>query len=158
MKNIFSKRKSETMGERNTRTKGINKSNEQLKRRWANWMNAHTISFTRQRWIVLLFLFIVCVGGVSVCIIINSFRLDESRLILITPIKKPNHILKTGEVNIGIKNLSAKDYSHIKEIRYYMDSLIKSSSGRIIYDSITSLHPGIMDSLHFIENYFQQLK
>ena len=158
MKNIFSKRKSETMGERNTLTKGINKSYEQLKRRWANWMNAHTISFTRQRWIVLLFLFIVFVGGISVYIIIYSFRSEESCLILIAPIKKPNQILKTGEPNLGPTRSPGNDYAHVKEIREFMDSLIKSPSGKILYDSITSRHMGLMDSLRFLENYFQQSK
>jgi len=39
-----------------------------------------------------------------------------------------------------------------------MDSLARSPSGKILYDSIISQRPGLMDSVRFIENYYQQLK
>lgn len=157
MKQFFFKRKRELIPQTNRVTKGTKKRFEQLKRYSANWMNDHTKSFTRQTWIVLLLLFITSAGSISIYIMINSFREHETNLIVITPIRKPNHILETGEANIGTRRLPAKEYNLMIDIRYYMDSLIKRQSGKIVYDSIITLHPGLMDSLRFIENYFQQL-
>lgn len=157
MKNIFSKRKSGTIAKSNILDKGIKKSYEQLKRCWANWMNDQTKSFTRQSWIVLLLLFITSIGSISIYIMTNSFQERETNLIVITPIRKPSQILETGEANIGTKNLTAEDYNHGKEIIDYIDSLIKRPSGKIVLDSILIYHPGLTDSLRFMETYFQQL-
>lgn len=157
MKQLFLKRKRESIPQSDRLTKGTKKRFEQLKRLSANWMNDHTKSFTRQTWIILLFLFITSAGSISIYIMINSFREHETNLIVIAPIRKPSYTLETGEANIGTRRLPAKEYNPVIEIRYYMDSLIKSQSGRIVYDSIITLHPGLMDSLRIIENYFQQL-
>lgn len=157
MNNLFSKRKSGTTSKSYIPDKGIKKSYEQLKRCWANWMNDQTKSFTRQRWMVLLFLFIISISTISIYIMIDSFQERETNLIVITPIRKPNHILETGEANIGTKSLAGEDYNHVKEIRNCIDSLIKSPSEKIVLDSIMIYHPALKDRLRFMENYFQQL-
>ncbi|ULT38451.1 hypothetical protein KRR40_25400 [Niabella defluvii] len=54
--------------------------------------------------------------------------------------------------------MSEAEYSRIKRFRVYMDSLARSPAGRTLYDSIIYHRPGLMDSVRFIENYYQQLK
>ena len=74
------------------------------------------------------------------------------------PIKKLKHATETGEPPIEAAEVSEAEYSRIKKFRMYMDSLARSPSGKILYKSITRHRPGLMDSVRFIENYYQQLK
>ena len=121
-------------------------------------MMKRTEKFSRCTWIVLLVLFVLSVSTYSVYLAVNSFIGKAGNSITITPIKKPKHATETGEVNKEAVEVTEAEYSRIKKFRMYMDSLAQSASGKTLYDSITSHRPGLMDSVRFIENYYQQLK
>ncbi|ULT42924.1 hypothetical protein KRR40_05095 [Niabella defluvii] len=96
--------------------------------------------------------FIQCLSGGE------RFYGQKDNSITITPIKKPKHATETGETKTDAAEVSEAEYSRIKNFRVYMDSLARSPSGKALYDSINNHRPGLMDSVRFIENYYQQLK
>lgn len=125
---------------------------------WANWMMKRTENFSRRTWIVLLILFVFSTSTYSIYLTVSAFSGKKSRSITITPIKKPKHAVETGDAHTEATEVSGAEYARIKKFRVYMDSLAQSPSGKNLYDSITSHRPGLMDSVRFIENYYQQLK
>lgn len=129
-----------------------------LQNRWATWMNRRTQTFSRNTWKLLLVLFVLTAGGWSVYLTISAFFKADGKSISITPIKKPAHINETGDVAATTPSITDTGYTHIKNFRLYMDSLARSPSGRIIYDSIIMYRPGLMDSIRMIEKYYQQQK
>lgn len=124
---------------------------------WADWMTRNTKRFSRCTWVVLLILFVLSVSTYSVYLGVNAIKGNGSNSISITPIKKPKHTTETGETNIAAVEVSEAEYRRIKKFSVYMDSLVRSPSGKILYDRITRLRPGLVDSVRFIESYYQQL-
>lgn len=156
---LFQKRKENNVEPKpNAISKGIQAGYKRLQGGWANWMMKRTENFSRRTWVVLLILFILSTSTYSVYLAVSAFTGKASNAISITPIKKPTHITETGEANRGTAEVSEAEYSRIKKFRVYMDSLARSPSGKILYDSINRQRPGLMDSVRFIENYYQQLK
>ncbi len=139
-------------------SKSIYTGYKRLQGSWADWMTKRTENFSQHTWIVLLILFVLSIGSYSTYVGVSALINKKSNLITITPIKKPKHATETGDANIEAAGVSEAEYSRIKKFRMYMDSLARSPSGKILYDSITSHRPGLMDSVRFIENYYQQLK
>ena len=156
---LFPKRKeSNSEPKPNAISKGIQTGYKRLQGGWANWMIRRTENFSRRTWFVLLILFVLCTGTYSIYLGVNAFTGKKSSSITITPIKKPKHITETGEANLEPAEVSEAEYSRIKRFRVYMDSLARSPAGKTLYDSIIHHRPGLMDSVWFIENYYQQLK
>lgn len=137
--------------------KGIQAGYKYLQGSWANWMTKFTEKFSHRTWIVLLILFVLSASAYSVYLAMSAFT-KASNSFTVTPIKKPKHATKTGEVPIEAAEVSETEYNRIKKLRVYMDSLARSPSGKAVYDSIISHRPGLMDSVRFIENYYKQLK
>ncbi|MGV8094842.1 MAG: hypothetical protein AB2L24_23570 [Mangrovibacterium sp.] len=131
---------------------------ERIRSAWAIWMARRTAGFTRRTWQVLLALFIGLSGGYSVYLAVNGFTNKDAKSISITPIKIPRHATQTGDTPKAAPQLSEAGYSRIRKFRIYMDSLAFSSTGRATYDSIMEQRPGLMDSVRFIETYYQPLK
>jgi hypothetical protein len=131
---------------------------KRIRSAWAAWMARRTAGFTRSTWRVLLSLFVVLFGGYSVYLAVNGFTTKQAKSISITPIKIPRHATQTGDTPKVAPQLSEAGYSRIKQFRIYMDSLALSPTGRATYDSIIKHRPGLMDSVRFIETYYQPLK
>ncbi len=156
---LFVKRKTSGAEPRpNAISGGIQKGYKCLQSGWANWMMRRTEKFSRRTWLVLLILFVLSTSTFSIYLAVNAVAGKSSRSIVITPIKKPKHALETGESNRESVEVSHAEYNRIKKFRAYMDSLVRSPSGKILYDSITNDRPGLMDSVRYIENYYQQIK
>ena len=142
----------------NVISRGIQTGYKRLQGGLANWMMKRTEKFSRRTWIVLLILFVLSISTYSVYLTASAFTKKGSNAITITPINKLKHATETGDAPIETAEVSEAEYSRIKRFRVYMDSLARSPSGKILYDSIISHRPGLMDSVRFIENYYQQLK
>jgi len=155
---LFSKTKESNPEKVNPISNRIQAGYKHLQRGWAKWMMKQTEKFSRRTWIVLLILFVLSTSTYSAYLAVSAFTKKGSNSITITPIKKLKHATETGEVPIEAAEVSQAEYSRIKKFRMHMDSLARSPSGKILYDSITSHRPGLMDSVRFIENYYQQLK
>jgi hypothetical protein len=156
---LFSKiKKTNVEPKPNAVSKGMHAGYKPLQGGWAKWMMKRTEKFSRRTWVVLLVLFVLSTSTYSAYLAVSAFTKKGSNSITITPIKKLKHATETGEVPIEAAEVSETEYSRIKKFRMHMDSLARSPSGKILYDSITSHRPGLMDSVRFIENYYQQLK
>lgn len=156
---LFPKRKKDDAELRpNALSKGIKAGYQRIQGGWASWMMRRTENFSRRTWFVLLILFVLCTGTYSIYLGVSAFTSKKGSSITITPIKKPKHVTETGEVDVEPAEVSEAEYSRIKRFRVYMDSLARSPAGKTLYDSIIQHRPGLLDSVRFIENYYQQLK
>ncbi|MCT1523834.1 hypothetical protein [Sphingobacterium hotanense] len=131
---------------------------KRVKGGWAVWMAKRTAGFSRRRWQVLLALFIVGFGGYSGYLTIAGFTGEGERAFSITPIKKPRHAPETGDDRNSSPQVSEAEYKRIRRFRLYMDSLARSPAGKSKHDSMVKHRPGLMDSVRFIEKYYEQLK
>lgn len=160
MKSLF-KRKSPDIAEsqmQNGVSKGMQVFYNRLRHIWAKWMEKRTAKLSPGNWKMALALFVLLTGGYSIYLAVNGFTSKGTTTFSITPIRKPGHLTETGEAKTTLPQVSQAEYRRIRNFRMYMDSLARSPSGRSVYDSITHNRPGLMDSVRFIENYYQQFK
>jgi len=129
-----------------------------VQRIWADMMAKHTGTFSRKTWITSLVLFILFGSGCSIYLIVRAISSEIKTMVPVSQIKKPAHVTETGETDNTSVQETAMEYVRVKQFRLYMDSLARSPSGRIIYDSIIRSRPGLMDSVRFIEIYYKQSK
>lgn len=139
-------------------SKTIQAGYKRLQIRWVNWMLKRTSKFSRRTWMLSLVVFVLSGSAYSFYKIVDAFLEDSSGSFTVTPIKKLKHSTKTGDANTSNPILLEVEYSRIKSFRQFMDSLAESPGGRNSYDSIIAGRPHLMDSVRFIEHYYQQLK
>lgn len=155
---LYSKRKqNDTVSKANAFSKAVSAAYKRTQSGWANWMMKRTENFSNRTWLILLALFVLSVSGYNIYLVVHTINAKGSAAYSITPIKKPKHLTETGEINKQTMGVPEAEYNRIKSFRMYMDSLARSPSGKNFYDSITLHRPGLMDSVRFIENYYQQL-
>ncbi len=153
---LFSKRKeSNSQSKPNAISKEMQAGYKHLQRGWAKWMMKRTEKFSRRTWIVLLILFVLSASTYSVYLAVSAITGKGGISIAVTPIKKPRYTTETGETGKEAAEVSEVEYRRIKRFRVYMDSLARSPSGKILYDSISSHRPGLMDSLQLIEQLYR---
>ena len=127
-----------------------------LQTRWAQWMGRRTEHLSRKTLLLILLAFIFIAGGYSIYLIGQSFSGNQTNTFSVTPIKKPGHILQTGDAASQQDMISSKtDYQRIIRFRGYMDSLARSPAGKAVYDSILLTRPGLPDSIRLIEKIYQ---
>lgn len=159
MKHLSKRKQNEnTQAAVNSIAKGAASFYLRLQSRWAKWMAKRTESFSRGNWTLLLILFVLLTGGYSTYLLVSSFTAKERKAFSITPIRKPGHLTETGDAKAEAHPISETEYRRIHNFRMYMDSLARSPSGKATYDSITYRRPRLMDSVRYIDNYYQQLK
>lgn len=123
---------------------------------WAQWMDRSTKHLSRKTLIILLLAFIVLAGGYSINLIGQSLSGNQTNSFSVTPIKKPGHVLQTGDAASQTNMIVRKmDYQGIIRFRGYMDSLTRSPEGKAAYDSIILSRPGLLDSIRLFEEIYQ---
>lgn len=127
-----------------------------LQQRWADFMQRHTERFSRNGKLIILSLFCVTAGSLSVYLIWSSVTSHKASSFTVIHFKKPPYAVKSGDENTkALVIVSEAEYEKIQRFRFYMDSLARSPSGKELYDSILSQRPGLMDSILLIENIYQ---
>jgi hypothetical protein len=127
-----------------------------LQQRWANFMQRYTERLSHNGKLIALSLFCLIAGSLSVYLIANSIMSRKASSFTVTPLKKPPYTNKSGDENTkALEIVSKAEYEKIQRFRYYMDSLVRSPSGKNLYDSILINRPGLMDSILFLENIYQ---
>jgi hypothetical protein len=127
-----------------------------LQNGWAQWMGIRTQHLSRKTLLLLLLTFTTLAGGYSIYLIGQSFSGNQANVISVTPIKKPGHILQTGEAaTLPDMIVSKTDHQRIIRFMGYMDSLTRSPAGKSAYDSILLSRPGLLDSIRLIEEIYQ---
>lgn len=124
--------------------------------RWAEWMTKQTAKLSvRNQWIVFGF-FITCASGYSIYLIFMNCSGTDSNRITVTPIVKPVKTFQTDDATTNKNSaISKNELDKIIRFRTYMDSLVRSPTGKTVLDSFTDKRPGLLDSLAEIENYYQ---
>ncbi|MFH6957258.1 hypothetical protein ACHRV1_07610 [Flavobacterium aquidurense] len=133
----------------------FDQANLRLQYKCAHWLERKTAHLTRLNWIVILLCFTVFTSGCSIYLIVNSFSVNKTRNITVTPITKPTNLVPTKEKPLEFNTIiSETEFEKITRFRKYMDSLGRSSTGKKIHDSIVLNRPGLLDSLTIVENYY----
>lgn len=123
---------------------------------WAQWMARRTKHLSRRTLLHSLLAFIVLAGGYSIHLIGQSFSGNKVNAFSVTPIKKPGHVLQTGDASPQPDMIVSKpDYQGITRFRRYMDSLTRSPAGKATHDNTLLSPPGLPDSIRFIEEIHQ---
>ncbi len=125
---------------------------------WAVWMANRTKDFSQSFLKLLLAVFVLSAGSYSFYLGVHALTGKGRGAFHITPIQQPRHATETGEVRPTYPRVTAQEHERIKRFRLYMDSLTSSPTGKALYDSILSHRPGLMDSVVFMDNYYQQIK
>ena len=151
----------------NTETTETSKSNDRILKQmvntclrlqngWAQWMVRRTQHLSRKTLLLLLLTFTALAGGYSIYLIWQSFSGNQANAFSVTSIKKPGHVLQTGDAASQPDMIVSKaDYQGIIRFRGYMDSLTRSPTGKATYDSIILNRPGLLDSIRVIEEIYQ---
>jgi len=153
---IREKRKSDS--NRNALSRLLRTGYNRVQMRWANWMTRCTQNFSYRSWVALLILFVIITGGYCVYLAVGGFVNPQKHSVKIERIKRPQNMVDTGDMNKSPMEISADEYERIQQFRIYIHSLAQSTVGKLQYDNIISHYPGLMDSIRFIENYYQQSK
>ena len=108
-------------------------------------------------------IFLVCFcligGGLSLFFVYDALFNDKKKSpsYSVEPIHVPKYYDRSGE------EFRSKGYSidedlitQILHFERYMDSLRGSPSGKILYDSIVSIRPGLMDSVALLKMMYQE--
>lgn len=136
----------------------VNKGYQRVQSGWAQWMLRRTvgISANKMRWILTSFVLVI--GSYCAWLTYTGITGKTATFFSVTPIKKPSHATTSDSLVRSMPKLSDSEYQRIWKFRLYMDSLAESPTGKRRYDSIIHHRPGLMDSIHYIEKYYGQLK
>jgi hypothetical protein len=103
----------------------------------------------------LLVMFLLLSSGYSFYLIAENLISYKSKAFFIEPIKIPKHTCKSGNENIQPDiAVTTEEYLNMQRFQHCMDSLGQTPSGKKVKDSILLSRPGLMDSIHFIENIY----
>ena len=127
-----------------------------FQQRWADFMQRHTERLSHNAKLIVLSLFFLTAGSLSVYLIASSMMRRKTPSINVTHFKQPPYTVKSGDENTkALMMVSKAEHEKIQHFRIYMDSLARSPSGKKLLDSILSQRPGLMDSILLIENIYQ---
>jgi hypothetical protein len=123
-----------------------------IQAKWVQFMNRITARLSSGHLKVCLVLFILLGSSSSILLMVKSFSAEHAIAFRISHATKTETISDTRELRNGNDQISKKEYRKLSSFRKYMDSLTTFPAGKITYDSIIHLHPGLMDSLRAVEN------
>ncbi|MBZ4187613.1 hypothetical protein [Niabella beijingensis] len=131
---------------------------ETKQRKAAEYLNRKTATLNSRQQLIGLVLFCLLFGSSSAFTIWYSLKSSE-KTIKVQPISIPQTVEVPNEDLQAKLLLTDQEIENIRLIRRHLDSLLLTKSGRIIYDSIAHVRPGLLDSLVYIERvYHKQLK
>ena len=124
--------------------------------KWADFMQRRTERLSDDGKCIVLLLFCLMAGSLSIYLVANSFLERRQSRFHIIQLSKLPITAKGGDENTkASKLISKEDYQNIQRFRHFMDSLAGSQTGRRVYDSILIHRSGLMDSLFLIEKLYQ---
>lgn len=133
---------------------------DKRQRKWAIWLNGKAEKLSKNTKLYSLIIFCFLFGGFSIYIIVSAIGNNAEKL-TIEKMSFPAYAIAEDSTT-SVKQLpilSEKEHQNIERFKRYMDSLQKTPVGRLKYDSIIKTRPGLMDSIAFIEQlYNEQLK
>lgn len=122
---------------------------ELIHRRFATRLEKWTAGFSRQKWVIILVLFIVLATTSTVWNAARTFR-SHSDTVAVTRMKSlPRNGKRSEHPTRG------PELKRIAAFQRHLDSLLRSPSGKQQYDSIARLRPGLLDSLRMVRDYYK---
>lgn len=160
MLSLFKKKKVQASLEKNAAQEKLAKSIVsafiRFQQRWADVMQQHTERLSRNAKLIILSLFCLTAGSISIYFIASSTTSHRASSFTVFHLKKPPYALKSGDENAkALAIITKNEYKKITRFRFYMDSLARSPTGKQLYVSIISQRPGLMDSILLVENIYQ---
>ena len=160
MQFLFKRRKKIPEPDETVYTNGLSKIMEKgyryVQSKWAEWMTKQTAKLSSKQQRLVFGFFIAFTTSYSIYLINMSFLETDSNRLKIMPITKSVNTFQTGNIAPNTNSTVSKiQFDKVIRFRAYIDSLATSSSGKRILDSIKNKHPGLLDSLAAIENYYQ---
>lgn len=138
--------------------KGIAGSIIKMQNGFATFMSKRTEKLSSSTMKYMLVVFLLCGSGLSVYFIISAFKKNgQSKAIKIDRLSVPRYYDKNGDESTqpGFF-ITKKEHEEMQAFKNYMDSLHHTKTGIRIYDSIILNRPGLMDSIHQLEQFYQQ--
>lgn len=133
----------------------FDEANLRLQSQCARWLEQKTAHWSRKSWIFILIVFILCTGGYSFYVMVDSFSEPKGSAIQLTPIVTPTNTIRTQDRLDQVKiAISKSEYEKTVRFRKYIDSLERSPNGKKIKDSINQNRPGLLDSVTIVEKYY----
>jgi hypothetical protein len=125
-----------------------------IQTRWAVWMQRKINPLPVKIKFILLLLFIVLAGGYSLYCLTEGLSTKGEPTFSISPFKQPRYGEPQKKAIPEAAFISREEYQRIHGFRLYIDSLARSPSGKRLFDSIITAHPGLLDSILFIEHIY----
>lgn len=142
--------------EKNKSTGSLQNALIRWQKRLADWMENRFGRLSLKNKKVSLICFTVLIGGYSIYLVVSAFNGKQDIVYSITHVNIPKHVGKDDDKSLDGYLTYKKSYQCIHRFRLYMDSLYKSPSGHALYDHIIHHRPGLMDSIHFIEDFLRK--
>lgn len=130
---------------------------DKKQRKWATLLNQQAEKYSKQSKQILLVIFCLLFGGGSIFIMVRAIE-NPSEKLKIEKMSFPGYATgaDTSSTFQPTAVLTEKQYRNIQRFKRYMDSLQNTTAGKIKYDSIIKARPGLIDSIVFIEQIYQQ--
>lgn len=123
--------------------------------KWAGKMSLAASRLSKRKLIFSLVLFVILTGSICFYNIFQGLCSKTPQSIKIITISKPIEAVQKSHSVISSRLPASKaEFKRISGFRKYLDSLRKSTKGKKTFDSIVQNRTGFMDSLIFIENYY----
>jgi len=118
------------------------------------WLEDKLSGYSKGRAILLFVLCCSTVTSVLALQIANSFDANNQKRIQVRGISKLKNIHPRIQT---VANRPTKVPKELQKVRRFLDSLANDPSGRTVYDSITGVRPGLLDSLRQAEYYYREM-
>lgn len=134
----------------------FNKGYAFVQSKWARWMAKRMQKLSRRAQFILWAAFAIAVSVNSSYLIYRSLSLNARNNSKNENVKKPVPHLKSNRHSLQQRS-QASPALPVKLVVYRkaIDSLARSPTGRKLYDRIIREHPGLIDSLTAVEEYYK---
>lgn len=157
MLRLFKKRKGKA-ARVNFFYKKMGELTERNQRKWADYMNAKVEKVSPFRIKLLLVLFTLFFSSVFVLLGVRSLS-NTPGSTTVQKIRVPSNVLLQDQYasgsNKGSATLSVNEVNRIRQFRKYLDSLLITSNGKPVHDSLLLQRAGLLDSVRIIEKIFE---
>lgn len=121
--------------------------------KFASWLQQKTMQYSPKKLTILLTVFCFVFFSESLLVMYKSIEQRHSNIYFITPIR-PMILLREKKYQPLI---SQREYNRIHSFKMHLDSLKNTVPGKIIYDSLFTNRPRLIDSINLLENlYYEQ--
>ncbi len=120
---------------------------------FAAWLQQKTNGFSSKRVKIFLLVFCLIFLSVSIIVMYQSFKKDNTNFYFISPIRTIP-LLKEQRIRPAINE---QEFKRIHSFKMYLDSLQTTAKGKLKFDSLLSTRPHLTDTINYLENiYYEQ--